>query len=361
MVYRRPARLVAHWRGDTFVVHPYRRGPALAVDPTLAGVLHLFSSWRTAASFASAVGATTPRVQPLLNRLVAAGLLVRSTKPTDWERTAWDEWGDAAAFLHFSTRDHRFSGRQQTRQLLRARAAQTPPAEATKRYPRRTRLSLPIVDDQTPFGQLVLQRRTWRQFGDKMPTRRDLAAVLGLTFRVQRWVDLGAFGRVMLRSSPSGGARHPTEAYVLVRSIDGVDPGAYYYAPSEHALVRLRARRFSGADFARLLGGQHWYSGASVLVCLTSVFARTAWVYRSARVYKSLLLEAGHFCQTFCLAATARRLAPFCTGAFAATKIEHILGLDADVESVMYVTGFGPRPAGVHWAPFPAGEPTPLE
>src|SRR5262249_24654762 len=142
------------------------------------------------------------------------------------------------------------------------------PPEPTKRYPHRTRLQLPTITDHTPLGDVLRRRRTWRQFGRRPPTLRDLAAVMGLTFRLHRWVDQGPFGRVMLRSSPSGGARHPTEAYLLVREIAGVAPGAYYYAPAEHTLVRLRRRRFSGADFARLLGGQHWYAGASALVCM---------------------------------------------------------------------------------------------
>jgi SagB-type dehydrogenase family enzyme len=362
VVYRRSARLVAYWRRDEFVVHPYRQGPALVADAALAGILSWFSTWRTAAAFAAAVDADDARrIQPLLRRLVTAGILERAAKPIDPPPSVWDQWGDAAAFLHFTTRDHRFEKREQTRRRLVARAAESPPAESTKRYAGRQRVMLPTVSTQARFGDLLRRRRTWRQFGQGCPTLRDVAAVLGLTFRLQRWVDLGPSGRAMLRSSPSGGARHPTEAYVLVRRIEGLPPGAYYYAPAEHALVRLRRRRFSEADFTRLLGGQFWYGAANVLVCMTSAFERTAWVYRSARVYKSLLLEAGHFCQTLCLAATARRLAPFCTGAFAATRIEKILDLEADVESVMYIAGFGTRPPGVQWAPLPAGKQGLLE
>ena len=89
---------------------------------------------------------------------------------------------------------------------------------------------------------------------------------------------------------------------------------------------------------------------------LTAVFARTAWVYRSARAYRAVLLEAGHFCQTFCLAATEIRLAPFCTGAFSEAAIESALGVDGVEESVVYVAGVGTRPRDVTWAPLPAGE-----
>jgi hypothetical protein len=56
------------------------------------------------------------------------------------------------------------------------------------------------------------------------------------------------------------------------------------------------------------------------------------------------LIEAGHLCQTFCLTATSMRLAPFCTMAFADSKIEKVLGLDGVSESVLYVAGAGMPP-----------------
>lgn len=356
-VYRRAKRLVAYWRGHDLVVHPYTTGPGYAVDPALVDTLQLFSAWTTADDYAKAAGRRRgAAVRQRLDRLVAAGLLERAHAPVEEPATVWDQWNEAAAFLHFSTRDQRFETAKETRVRLSATALKRPPPPPTKAYLEKPRLRLPSVGERSPLARVVLRRRTWRRFGATQPAVRDLAAVLGLTFRVERWVDLGSFGRVMLRSAPSGGARHPTEAYVLVRSVKGLAPGAYYYAPDEHALVRLRAKRVSDAEITRLLVGQHWYADAPVLVFMTSVFERTAWVYRSAGVYKSLLLEAGHFCQTFCLAATERNLAPFCTAAFAASPIERLLGLDGTHESVMYVTGFGTRPRGVSWAPLPEGE-----
>ena len=180
--------------------------------------------------------------------------------------------------------------------------------------------------------------------------------MLQTTFGVQQWADLGSLGRVMMRTSPSGGSRHPIEAYVLVRQVRGLRSGAYHYAPAEHALVEIRRRRFASRTFARMTGGQPWYGDAAALVIFSAVLARKAWAYRSARAYRSLLLEAGHFCQTFCLAATERGLAPFCTGAFSESIIEETLGLDPETEPVVYVAGVGSRPRRVRWAPLPRGE-----
>jgi nitroreductase len=54
-----------------------------------------------------------------------------------------------------------------------------------------------------------------------------------------------------------------------------------------------------------------------------------------------VLLDAGHLCQTFCLAATRMGLAPFSTAALKDSLIEQDLGIDGISESVLYVAGIG--------------------
>jgi nitroreductase len=89
------------------------------------------------------------------------------------------------------------------------------------------------------------------------------------------------------------------------------------------------------------------------MVYITAVFPRKQWRYGYARAYRSVLVEAGHFCQTFCLAATWLGLAPFCTMALADSTVERDLGLDGITESVLYAAGIGVRPAGAAATPLP--------
>ena len=93
-----------------------------------------------------------------------------------------------------------------------------------------------------------------------------------------------------------------------------------------------------------MLADQQWYGSAAFVVFLTAVFARTQWKYDYARAYRAVLIEAGHLCQSFCLTATSLGLAPFCTMAFADSKIEKALGIDGISESALYVAGAGMRP-----------------
>ena len=73
---------------------------------------------------------------------------------------------------------------------------------------------------------------------------------------------------------------------------------------------------------------------------MTTVLERVMWRYRFSRAYRVILLEAGHFCQTFCLVATWLKLAPFCTAALDDEMIESDLGLKAG-ETPIYAAGIG--------------------
>jgi SagB-type dehydrogenase family enzyme len=175
-------------------------------------------------------------------------------------------------------------------------------------------------------------------------------------------MDIEGWGRMALKTSPSGGARHSIEAYVLVRHVEGVGAGLYHYQPGSHQLhlIRKLTDRAARAAIAAYLPQQGFYADASALMVMSAVFARVQWRYAFPRAYRTILAEAGHHAQTFCLAATWLGLAPFCTMALADTRIEQDLNIDGVSESVLYATGVGPRPAGVTWAPWANTAATPV-
>jgi SagB-type dehydrogenase family enzyme len=148
---------------------------------------------------------------------------------------------------------------------------------------------------------------------------------------------------VPYKTSPSGGARHPGEVYLMALKVAGLESGIYHYQAREHCLARL-----PGAATARIASAycasQPYFGKAAALFIMTAVFARTMWKYGRARAYRVVLLETGHLCQTFCLTATRLGLAPFCTAALRDSLIEDGLGLDGISESVLYVAGVGLLP-----------------
>jgi len=180
-----------------------------------------------------------------------------------------------------------------------------------------------------------------------------LSTVLGLSAGVQKWVRLG-HREAPLKTSPSGGVCHPIEVYVVARDVKGLSPGLYHYAADRHALERLR-RGISERRIREYVPHSGYFARASAVVLLTAVFGRLLWRYSYARAYRAALVEVGHICQTFCLAATSLGLAPFSVMALADSAIERDLGIDGITESVLYAAGVGCPPAGAEWAPLPRG------
>ena len=102
-----------------------------------------------------------------------------------------------------------------------------------------------------------------------------------------------------LRSNPSSGNLHPTEGYVVLPQLKGLDltPGLYHYAPKEHGLER-RAE-FPAEQLSRLLGQ---FSPGAFLFGLTSVHWREAWKY-GERAFRYCNHDIGHAIGTARIAA----------------------------------------------------------
>jgi SagB-type dehydrogenase family enzyme len=333
------------------MVQDYALGLTRVIDEHEFAILTRLSGW------------TRPDAVPpdTLRALVEARLVEMSTDPvvaTHAVPTIWDTWAPEAALLHFATRHgRRHSFEEATRELYATlEIEEYPPVLKSPSGGPST--PLPMFDTQGAMPELLRSRRTWRQFGQAPLGFRPLATLLGLTWGVQQWMRIGPEIRSALKTSPSGGACHSLEAYVVAHRVEDLRPGIYHYDPDAHALRCIR-ETLPPAPIVTYLGGQPWYREANALCFMTSVIPRVRWKYPSPRAYRSVLLEAGHFCQTFCLVATWLGLAPFCTGQFADALVEGDLGIDGIDETVIYAAGVGSRPVGTDWAPMPEGQRTP--
>ena len=47
-----------------------------------------------------------------------------------------------------------------------------------------------------------------------------------------------------LRAAPSAGALYPVETYLVVYSVEGIEPGVYHYAVETHELDQLQVETF---------------------------------------------------------------------------------------------------------------------
>ena len=358
---RRAPHLVCYWQDRQYVICNFATGVAAVVSPAALAceILEFFDRWRPADDlFRQMTGWEQSSLQRTLRALVQHSLLQqtdRSRHPAEGLMDGWASWNPAAGFFHTSTKDVQFVDRASARRFRSRSLPNRSMPPAVKRYPMAPSVSMPAPETNGDFPDVLLARRTWRQFARRAIELPTLSTLLWLTWGVQHCVSLPGQRRLILKTSPSGGARQPLEAYVLARRVKDLKPGLYHYAADGHCLELLRP----GATSRQLATyvTQPWFGSAAALVLMTAVFPRKQWLYQYARAYRTVLLEAGHFCQTFCLVATWLDLAPFCTAALADSRIERDLGIDGLREGVLYAAGVGHRPSGADWVPWPEDRP----
>jgi putative peptide maturation dehydrogenase len=308
--------------------------------------------------------------------LLDAGLLLGDEAGQDAnrkqdERARGDYWHPAAALAHMSSR---WEGEDAVKELREAglgtaravRAHREPPPPAFRLRGDGGEVVALARAAPAAFDDLLDARSTCRNFdqGVALPFA-DFARVLERSLAARGVVQAADGLELAKKTSPSGGALHPTEAYVLVQRVEGVRPGLYHYRAGEHALQALPWKGGGDhgddaealASLARLaVAGQYWFANAHAMVVLAPRFARNFWKYRHhAKAYRVCVLDVGHLSQTLLLCATEQGLGAFVTAAINEVDIERAFGLDGLAEGPLVVCGFGPRAAAMDTPEFDPG------
>jgi putative peptide maturation dehydrogenase len=198
---------------------------------------------------------------------------------------------------------------------------------------------------RTQLDDLLDLRSTCRNFDTtRALPQAQFANVLERVFGARGQVHAADDFDVIKRTSPSGGALHPTEAYLIVRNVEGLAPGLYHYRPGDHALQPLPPVDDLDKLAFYAVGGQQWFADAHVLVVLAPRFSRNFWKYRNhAKAYRVTILDVGHLSQTLFLSAIDLGLGAYITAAINEVDIEKAFGLTHFVEGPLAVCGFGIR------------------
>jgi len=342
---RRAKSLFGYWRDGRLFFHNFARQLTVSGRPITCEVLDFFSEWRTSQEALTHFADYTRRsVLSALSQLVKQGLLLVKDSPemAQDSRIAreWSAWLPEGSF-HFATKDAAFA-RHDTLSFnqLKAILPKTPPPKNFKTVTgKKKRLPARTFPD-SEFIRVLMARKTHRQFSKEKLTLESVSQLLSLVWGATGYLRSSIFGKLLHKTSPSGGARHPGEVYVMALRVKGLRAGLYHYHPGHHHLKKISTN--ATRDKAWLYcARQDYVRNAAALFLMTAVFRRSMWKYRHARAYRVVLLDAGHLCQTFCLVATWLGLAPFCTAALKDTLIEKDLGIDGIRESVLYVAGLG--------------------
>ena len=352
---RRSPNVVMYFRRGHLIVENYITRLTFQVDLNAVTLLSYFSGWRTASEVSrSLIGYTRKSVLRSVQNLKERGLLI--TKDSD-EAKLEDKFGEewlwpiASRFYHFSTKidDPHNTPKEVMKYYSRFLKGRKQPS-IYKSYPRRPKVNLSRKSSrEAPLFGALRSRHSMREFSGKPISFNELSRLAYYTWGRISYYETREFGKLLHKTSPSAGARHPIETYAVVNNVKGIEPGIYHYSVKNHSLELLKAGDFR-ERCVELTAGHAWTKNASALFIMTAVVARTAWKYRAPRVYRAFLLDAGHLSQSFLLVATALGLGGFCLGTICDKLIEKELDLDGISETALFVVGVGqpvrssPRP-----------------
>jgi SagB-type dehydrogenase family enzyme len=345
----RSPNLVAYWGEGRFQVEEFRSRRRVSLEPITILLLDEFTRPRDPSRVARSFQPFSPSsVRREIAELLRLGFLVslrgdrrRRADATSDLAASW-KGCLPAAYYHFATRDLQFEMRPRARARLFDRLLATPQPPVFKIHRGKPKVLLPrhALPVSVSLGDSLRLRRTVRVFAKRAVSLETFAGTVRETWKQTGWIEGGPFGRLLTKSSPSGGARHPIECYVFALRVESLTPGLYHYSVRSDALTRLR-RGALAREVVQIASGQSWIGDAAFVCLMTAVVDRTFWKYSPRIGYRALYLDAGHLAQTFCLVATALGLGPFTTAALQQSKAERLLGVDGVREFPIYLCGAG--------------------
>jgi SagB-type dehydrogenase family enzyme len=196
----------------------------------------------------------------------------------------------------------------------------------------------------------VSARSLW--VGSAPPEIVDLPAlstVISLSFgAIGSLVPRTRSAPLLRRSSPSGGGRNPSEGYVIIRAVPGIEPGWYHITMRPFSLRKLDGLRTDEESIWRLFPEtiERFPLTSKALVVITSMFERNMYRYREPRTFRTVHMDAGHIAGSLRIAARSVGLTAGIYYCDAATRIEETLGIDGMREGYMLTVAIADGVAG---------------
>jgi SagB-type dehydrogenase family enzyme len=252
-----------------------------------------------------------------------------------WEELGWRE----ARVFHEATRDYPFVQMDQPGAFARD-AHRMDEYHAQERAPRPYQevdadlvLELPgLKAGESPDEQL--ERMT-------VADRRSQAGVgllLDVCFGERGQLTFAGGQMCLLKSTPSGGARHPTEVFLAAFDLPEIPAGIYHYGVEHHRLERVRAGQhrdaFGHATFD--LFTKYETPPAAALV-FTSLVERAMWRYREPRSFRAILVDVGHAVMAYRSVARALGFRTYAFQKMRDSEVGELIGVDRFAQPPLYV------------------------
>jgi SagB-type dehydrogenase family enzyme len=153
-------------------------------------------------------------------------------------------------------------------------------------------------------------------------------------------------GDYQLRTAPSSGALYPTETYLVVNRVAGLEPGLYHLSVEDWTLEALQLGDFCAAGH-KALRGQSMTEHAAVNFVWTTVIERCRAKYYE-RTYRYIWWDSATVGENMLLAANALGLGACLMGSWYDDLVHQLFELDG-VEHFSVLTASVGRVSGSSW------------
>jgi SagB-type dehydrogenase family enzyme len=266
----------------------------------------------------------------------------------EWSRYGWVDTADyQLATLDYPFADYAEDGREIDFQRMQEYVYDEPDTQRTKTYPNpKNRISaqttvcalekLSDTFSSVWTGDPPLQRFT------KERCLTLMSSVFGVLKRKQLSDSPELISAAINKTSPSGGSRHPTEAYLFACNIQGLSSGVYHFNIDNSSLDAISDLDTSEPALMSMFSGPMRASfRIDGFVVMTSIFDRSMWRYREPRSFRAIYMDVGHLCATLDIVAKSLGLNCLVQHGLSEQPIANLLGTNTLTEGVIYGAALG--------------------
>lgn len=341
---KRSSTLIFYYNDGQFVGENYLTGKLTIVNSPVLGILDSLDDFIDYEEFLSKFS-HVPKIEVLVNSLIERQIIVENSSEIielENQIDKW-EWGLPARYYHSTTNYVNFEANNElVYDKLDEKSISYPPPSpyleiAEINY---SKLIFPSETLQGRIHEVLMTRRTCRAFKNAPILEQQLSDILYYTFGKTDEYSGGGMGDVIFKTSPSGGARHHAEVFVVINNVTGHAKGIYHYSVRDHSLGLIERKDLRKWGVL-ICSNQKWVENASALFIITSLLKRNMWKYENSHAYRVINMDIGHLGQTFNLVCNSMELGSFGTAALNSKLIEEKLSLNPYVQPAFYLCASG--------------------
>lgn len=252
-----------------------------------------------------------------------------------WKKYSWQE----ASIYHESTRDFPFlqmsspqAFKADDQRMLEFSNTSSPP-DIYQEFPSTFSLPLRKFSEKDDLDSLVESM--------SLESRRGLDGIsllLDICFGERGKISFNIQGEFLLKSVPSGGARHPTEIFLAFFNESHIEEGIYHYNVKKHSLDCIKEGNFYD-DFENATFDlfKKFIEKPMGLVIFTTLYERAMWRYRDSRSWRALPIDLGHAIMAFRTVSHRLGLGTYTYQKFKDHKVNTLLGINPFEQTPLYI------------------------